>query len=297
MNILDFIGNTPLLELKNIGPEIPGVTILAKAEFLNPSGSVKDRAAKALIQNGIDTKNLNRDKTIVDATSGNSGIAYAMFGSALKFKVILFLPKNVSLERKQIIKSYGASIVETDPLESSDGAYLAAKEVAKKNSSFFFPDQYNNLANLQIQYQTTAVEIWKQTEGKITHFVSSMGTSGTFMGTAKRLKEYNPKIKTIAVQPDSPLHGIEGTKHMASTIIPGFYEPNLIDEQIIISTEEAYSLTRRLAKEIGILVGISSGANVAASLKLALKLPPGSKIVTILADSGHRYLSDSFWNK
>jgi cysteine synthase B len=296
MNILDLIGNTPLLSLEKIIGESAPVKIFAKAELFNPSGSVKDRAAKGMLLEGIKNGQLTKDKTIIDATSGNTGIAYAMIGAFLGFKVKLYLPANASQERKSLMRAYGAEIVETDPLESSDGSYLAAKREFNENPGlYFFPDQYNNYINPKTHYETTGVEIFEQTGGNITHFISSLGTSGTFMGTARRLKEKDPRIKSVAIQPDSPLHGIEGTKHMASTIRPGIYDRTLINSEIQVSTQEAYTFMRHLVRTTGVLAGISSGANLAGALKLAKLLPRGSVIVTVLGDSGTRYLSDNLF--
>jgi cysteine synthase B len=297
MNMLDLIGNTPLVELKRISAELNGVSISAKAEFCNPSGSVKDRAAKAMLLDGIESGKLYPGKTIVDASSGNTGIAYAVLGVVLGYPVRIYLPANASRERKAFIACCGATITETSPLESSDGAYLAAKAEAEAHpDKYFWADQYNNNANWKAHYLTTGVEIWKQTEGKITHFITSMGTSGTFMGTSRRLKKYNKDITAVAVQPESPFHGIEGTKHIASSIKPGFYDETFPDRFITVNTEAAYAMTRRLARDEGLFVGISSGANVQAALDLGRTLPAGSLIVTVLCDSGFRYLSDSFWN-
>jgi len=287
-----------LIDLPNISSEAPGVRLAAKAEFFNPSGSVKDRAAKAMIEDGIKRGALVPGKTIIDATSGNTGIAYAMTGAALGVPVKLFMPSNASSERKRIIRSYGAEIAETSPLEGSDGAFLAAKEeVESSPERYFYPDQYNNPENPRVHYETTGVEIWKQSERKITHFISGMGTSGTFMGVSRRLREYGAGIKLIAVQPNSPFHGIEGTKHMGSTIKPGIYDEKAADETITVTTEAAYEMTRRLAREEGIFVGVSSGANISAALALAKTLPEGSFVVTILCDNGTRYLSDQFWEE
>jgi cysteine synthase B len=296
--MLDLVGNTPLLELKKLSRGTGGVSIFAKAEFCNPSGSVKDRAAKAMILQGIEDGALKPGKTIIDATSGNTGIAYAMIGAILGFPVTLYLPANASAERKGIIKSYNAKIVETDPLESSDGAFLAARQAAERDpAAYFFPNQYNNDANWRAHYLSTGPEIWEQTNHGLTHFITGMGTSGTFTGVSRRLKEYDQNIRVIAVQPDSPFHGIEGTKHMASTAFPGFYDPALPDDFARVSTGAAYSMARRLAREEGIYAGISSGANVAAALALAETLPAGSVVVTVLCDGGSRYVSDSFWGE
>jgi cysteine synthase B len=261
-----------------------------------------------MLLDGIERGLLGPGKTIIDASSGNTGIAYAMFGAFLGYPVTIYLPANANDERKSLIRRYGATIVETDPLESSDGAFLAAqKEAAAHPERYFYPNQYNNDANWKAHYHGTALEIWEQTKGKVTHFIAGMGTSGTLMGTGRRLKELNPAIRVVAVQPDSPFHGIEGTKHMASTIKPGFYDENLADSVVEVNTEEAYETARRLVREEGIFVGISSGANVLGALKLAASVPKISEgnqisggnqaalIVTVLGDSGTRYLRDSFW--
>jgi len=297
-NIIDLIGNTPLLKLNNITKDLKNIEIFGKAEYFNPSGSVKDRAARAMILDGIKSGKFTKEKTLLDATSGNTGIAYAMICASLGYKAALCLPKNASLERKRILRAYGAQIIETDPLQSSDGAFLVAKNTAEKNpGKYFYPDQYNNDENWKAHYNSTAPEIWEQTDGKITHFIAGMGTSGTFTGTSKRLKEYNPDIKTIAMQPDSPFHGLEGMKHMASTIIPGIYDKSIADGQIDIATEDAQDMVLRLAREEGIFAGISSGANVVAALRLAETLPAGSVIVTVLCDNGFRYLTDELWDR
>jgi cysteine synthase B len=296
MNVLDLVGNTPLLKLSKVSQDVPGITLFAKAEFCNPSGSVKDRAAKAMILSGLEQGKLVKGKTIIDATSGNTGIAYAMIGASLGYPVTIYLPANASRERKRIMINYHAQIVETSPLESSDGAFLAVQEeAARAPDKYFFPNQYNNEANWQAHYNSTGFEIWEQTKGTVTHFITGMGTSGTFMGTSRRLKEYRKDIRVYAVQPDSPFHGIEGTKHMGSTIKPGIYDPTLPDGFVAVNTEVAYAMTRRLAREEGIMVGISSGANVLGALQLARKLPAGSVVVTVLCDNGSRYLSDPFW--
>jgi cysteine synthase B len=302
MNILDMVGNTPLLELSKIsiragGKPKAGISVFAKAEFCNPSGSVKDRAAKAMILEGIKNGKLVPGKTIVDATSGNTGIAYAMIGAALGYPVKIFLPANASEERKGIIRHYGADILETSPLEGSDGAYLAAMSEAEGHpEKYFYPNQYNNDANWKAHYEGTGREIWEQTGGKLTHFICGMGTSGTFMGASRRLRELNPAVKVIAVQPDSPFHGIEGTKHMGSTIKPGIYDEKQPDGFIEVNTEETYETARRLAREEGIYTGISSAANILAALKLAEILPVPALIVTVLCDTGMRYVSEEFWD-
>jgi cysteine synthase B len=272
------------------------VRICAKAEYFNPSGSVKDRAAKNMLLTAIAEGKLTKDKTILDSTSGNTGIAYAMIGAVLGYKVELCLPANASFERKKILKTYGAKIIETDPQESSDGAYLVAKDMAEKNpGKYFFPDQYNNYANWKAHYNGTAEEILKQTNGMVTHFIAGAGTSGTFTGTAEKLKER--KVKTILMQPDSPFHGLEGMKHMESTIKPSFFDYGLADEVVTVSTESAYAMTRRLAREAGLFVGISSGANVHAAFEIAKILPENSLIVTILCDNGNRYLTEPVWGE
>jgi cysteine synthase B len=302
MTLLDMVGNTPLLELTKISlraGERPrqGISLYAKAEFCNPSGSVKDRAAKDMVLRGIQEGKLAQGKTIVDASSGNTGIAYAMIGAALGYQVKIYLPGNASEERKGIMRHYGAEIVETSPLEGSDGAYLAARDEAEAHPErYFYPNQYNNDANWQAHYNGTAVEIWEQTGGRATHFICGMGTSGTFMGISRRLKELNPAIRAIAVQPDSPFHGIEGTKHMASTIMPGIYDEKQADGFLEVNTEEAYGIARRLAREEGIYAGVSSAANVLGALKLAETLSGPAVIVTILCDTGTRYVSDRFWD-
>ena len=297
-SVLDLVGNTPLIKLKIITKDLDGVSIYAKAEYLNPSGSVKDRAAKGILLEAVASKKLTKEKILLDSTSGNTGIAYAMFGAALGYKVTLTLPKNANFERKKILKAYGATIIETDPLLSSDGSLLEAKKIAKENpDKYFYTNQYDNDENWKAHYNTTALEIWDQTKGKVTHFIAGMGTSGTFVGTSRRLKELNPEIKTVAMQPNSPFHGLEGMKHMATTINPGIYDSSLIDETILVDTDDARQMTLRLAKEEGLFVGISSGGNVFASLELAKTLPKGSVVITVLCDSGFKYLSDSLWEE
>ncbi|MBR1865966.1 MAG: cysteine synthase family protein [Lachnospiraceae bacterium] len=296
MSILDAVGNTPLFRLHNVFTSDREVAIYAKGEFLNPSGSVKDRAAKAMLLQGIRSGKLKKGQTILDATSGSTGMAYAMMGAAMGYRVLLCMPSNVSLERKRIIRAYGAEMLETDPLEGADGAFYMARELAEAEPErYFYPDQYNNDANWQAHYNTTALEIWEQTGQSITHFVAGTGTSGTFMGTSRRLKELSPEIQCIIMQPDSPFHGLEGLKHMESTLNPGIYDKGIADAKVEVGTEEAYEMTKRLAREEGLFVGISSGANVLAAIEVAKNAPAGSQIVTILCDGGYRYLSEPLW--
>jgi cysteine synthase B len=294
-SVLDLIGNTPLLSFKRIAQIVAPVRVYAKAEWYNPGGSVKDRAAMAMILDGERRGLLTREKTIIDATSGNTGIAYAMIAAQRGYKVKLALPRNASVERKQSLQAYGAELILTDPAESTDGAQRLVRVMVDENpGKYFYPDQYNNDANWKAHYDTTGPEIWQQTDGQVTHFVAGMGTSGTFMGVSRRLKQYNPAIQVVSMQPDSPLHGLEGMKHMASALVPGIYDPTLADENIEISTEEAHAMVLRLAREEGLLVGVSSGANLVAALKVAAKLKDGV-VVTIFCDSAAKYLSESFW--
>src|SRR5688572_29242319 len=291
--VLDMIGRTPLVRLLRFEAETPGVELYAKAEWQNPGGSVKDRAAARMILDGEATGALTRDRTILDATSGNTGIAYAMVGAARGYKVKLCVPENASTERKLILRALGAELVLTNPLESADGAIREARRLYKSDPErYFYPDQYNNEANWRAHYDTTAPEIIEQTSGRLTHFVAGLGTSGTFIGTARRLRKFNPAIKLISFQPDSPFHGLEGLKHMESAIVPGIYDPTLADQDVRVGTEESYEMTRRLAQEEGLLVGISSGANLAGALKVARK---DAVIVVVFCDGGERYLSERFW--
>lgn len=298
--LLDRIGNTPMLRLHHITGRMPRVELLGKAEWYNPGGSVKDRAAANIVAEARRSGKFAPGKTLLDSTSGNTGIAYAMLGAAEGFPVTLCVPQNVSLERKRILQAYGANIMYTDPDQGSDGAIRLARELAAAHPDlYFYADQYSNDANWRAHYNTTANEIWHQTEGRITHFVSMLGTSGTFMGTSRRLKELNPRVRCVSLQPDSSFHGIEGAKHMPSAIVPRIYDPALADQNLEISTEDAYAMAKRLAREEGLLVGISSAAAVVGSLKIAESLEKGEKarIVTILCDSGDKYLSERFWEE
>ncbi len=297
---LERIGNTPLLRLARIGRDLPAVEILGKAEWLNPGGSVKDRAAANIVAQARSAGKLTSGKILLDSTSGNTGIAYAMIAAAQGFPVTLCMPENVSMERKRILHTYGANIVYTDPANGSDGAIRKARELAAERPDlYFYADQYSNDANWQAHYHGTANEIWQQTEGRITHFVAMLGTSGTFVGTARRLKELNPRVRCISLQPDSAFHGIEGTKHMASAIVPKIYDMSLADEELGISTEDAYAMARRLAREEGLLVGVSSAGAIVGCLQVArqLKKEEHAVMVAILPDSGDKYLSERFWEE
>jgi cysteine synthase B len=303
---LERVGNTPLLRLAKVGAEFPGVHILGKAEWANPGGSVKDRPALSIVQEAERMGQLRPGRTLLDATSGNTGIAYAMIGTAHGFPVKLCVPANVSVERKRVLRAYGAEIVFTDPNDGSDGAIRKAQELyAADPDKYFYADQYSNDANWRAHYHTTANEIWMQTQGHVTHFVATLGTSGTFVGCARRLRELNPKIQCISLQPDSPFHGLEGLKHMATAIVPKIYDPSLADEDVGISTEAAYAMLKRLAREEGLLVGISSGAAIVGALDVAKRLEQNgwiknhgdAVIVTILCDSADKYLSERLWEE
>jgi S-sulfo-L-cysteine synthase (O-acetyl-L-serine-dependent) len=295
-SIVDLIGNTPLIRLSAFEAGLRNVELYVKAEWKNPGGSVKDRPALRMIQDGERSGALTRDKIILDATSGNTGIAYAMIGAARGYRVRLCVPSNVTPERKRILKAFGTEIVFTDPMQGSDGAILKAREMyAAEPNIYFYVDQYNNPGNWRSHYDTTAPEIIEQTEGRITHFVAGLGTSGTFIGAGRRFREFNKSIRLISVQPDSPLHGLEGLKHMETAIVPGIYEPSLADEDLVVSTEDAFELTRQLARS-GLFVGISSGANLAAALDVARR-SPDSVIVVIFPDGGEKYLSERFWDE
>ncbi len=296
MSLISCLGRTPLLPIRRIWPSLQSpVKIYYKAEFLNPGGSVKDRAAWMMIKNALLSGELTENKTIIDATSGNTGIGYALIAAILGLKVKLFIPKNASKERIQLLRSYGVQLVLTDPLEGIDGAIQEARRLYSRNpEKYFYPDQYNNDNNWKAHYLTTGPEIWEQSGGQVTHFVSGLGTSGTFMGVGRFLKEKNPNVTLVAVQPDHPFHGIEGLKHMASALIPGIYDESLADIQLTASTQEAQKHATLLAREEGVLVGLSSGAALAATLKIARSLDEGF-IVTIFPDRGDRYLSEQFW--
>jgi cysteine synthase B len=297
--LLDRIGNTPLVRLERLTAEFPGIQILGKAEWTNPGGSVKDRAAAAIVLDALKREQLCPGMRLLDATSGNTGIAYAMLGAALAFPVKLCMPANVSPERKRILNAYGAEVVWTDPAESSDGAIRKARELGA-DTQYFYADQYSNPANWRAHYTGTANEILEQTGGRITHFVAGLGTTGTFMGVTRRLKEANPKIECTSMQPDSPFHGLEGLKHMATAIVPAIYDPNLADRNLEVETEAAYTMARRLARTEGLLVGISAAAAVAAALRIAEEqaaLGKEAVIVTILPDAADKYLSERFWEE
>ena len=296
MEAWELVGNTPLLRLRHLTSDLRAVEIYAKAEWFNPGGSVKDRPALNMILEGERSGLLTPDKIILDATSGNTGIAYAWIGAARGYKVRLALPQNASEERKRILRSYGAELVLTSPLEGSDGAIREARRLyAESPDLYFYADQYNNPANWEAHYHTTAVEVWQQTAGRITHFIAGLGTSGTFMGTSRRLKEFNPNIKVISFQPDSPFHGLEGLKHMETAIVPGIYDASRADASYEISTESAHEYARQLGKREGLLVGVSAGAALACALKVAREVERGV-IVTVFPDGGDKYLSERFWD-
>jgi S-sulfo-L-cysteine synthase (O-acetyl-L-serine-dependent) len=292
-SIVDLVGDTPLIRLRRIERDRPGVELYAKAEWKNPGGSVKDRPALRMITEGIASGQLVAGRRILDATSGNTGIAYAMMGAAMGFAVTLCVPENVTPERKRILRAYGAELIFTNPLEGSDGAIRTAQEInAADPGRYFYADQYNNDFNWKSHYDTTGPELIRQLGSRLTHFVAGLGTSGTFVGAGRRLREYNPRVVLASVQPDSPLHGLEGLKHMESAIVPGIYDATLADADVRVGTEEAYEMTRRLAQEEGLLVGISSGANLAGAIKVAR---PGAVIAVVFCDGGERYLSERFW--
>jgi cysteine synthase B len=295
-SIVDLIGNTPLLRLSNFEAGLRGVQLYAKAEWRNPGGSVKDRPAARMIEDGERSGALTRDKILLDATSGNTGIAYAMIGAAKGYRVRLCVPGNVTPERKRILKAFGAEVVFTDPMEGSDGAIVRARAMyAEQPDVYFYPDQYSNPSNWRAHYDTTAPEILEQTGGRLTHFVAGLGTSGTFVGAGRRLREHNPSIRLISVQPDSPLHGLEGLKHMDTAIVPAIYDATLADEDVRVGTEEAFDYTRRLASQ-GTFVGISSGANLAGALRVARQVTD-AMFVVVFCDGGEKYLSERLWDE
>ncbi len=299
-SIIERIGRTPLLRLQRVVADFPQIEFYAKAEWFNPGGSVKDRPALSMILEGERSGKLAPGKTLLDATSGNTGIAYAMIGAARGYRVRLCLPANASAERKRILHAYGAELLLTDPAEGSDGAIRKARQLfAREPERYFYPDQYNNAANWQAHYSGTAEEIWEQTGGRVTHFVAGLGTSGTFVGCARRLKELNSRIRCISLQPDGPFHGLEGLKHMATAIVPGIYDPALADEDLAVATEDAYRMVKRLAREEGLLVGVSSGAALWGALEVARRLPlaENAVMVMIFPDSGDKYLSERFWEE
>jgi S-sulfo-L-cysteine synthase (O-acetyl-L-serine-dependent) len=300
------IGNTPLVRLEKLVADLPGITLLGKAEWMNPGGSVKDRAASGIVGAALERGLLGGDRHLLDATSGNTGIAYAMLGAAWGFPVTLCVPSNVSPERKRILHAYGANVIWTDPGEGSDGAIRKARELAKDTSKYFYANQYGNDENWKAHYRGTANnpgtanEIWQQTEGLVTHFVAGLGTSGTFVGTTRRLKELNPEIQCISMQPDSPFNGFEGLKHMATAIVPPIYDPAVADRDIQMETEAAYAMAKRLGRVEGLLVGISAAGAVAAGLRVAEEEYAAGReavIVVILCDGADKYLSERFWNE
>src|SRR5215471_11901006 len=298
--LLATIGNTPLVRLEKIPREFPGVEIFAKAEYFNPGGSVKDRAALNMVLDGERSGKLNHNRIILDATSGNTGIAYAMIGAVRGYRVKLCLPANASIERKRILKAYGAEMVFSDAGEGSDGAIRMCREIYMRDPDlYFYPDQYNNPANWKAHFEHTGPEILQQTGSAITHFVAAMGTSGTFMGVTRRMRRDRPEVKCYSAQPSSGFHGLEGLKHMPTAIVPGIYDEKLADGNFWIETEDAYAMVRRLAREEGLLVGISSGCNVHAATLLARELAESGEaatIVTVLCDSAEKYLSEHFWD-
>src|SRR6202045_2416622 len=299
-NVLDCIGNTPLLRLERVGPNYPNVEFYGKAEWFNPGGSVKDRPALELIREPEPSGKLKPGQTLLDGTSGNTGIAYAMIAAALGYRVKLCLPASASEERKKILRAFGAELVFTPGDEGSDGAILRAREIiAAEPGKYFYPDQYGNAANWRAHYKTTANEIWEQTAGRVTHFVAGLGTSGTFVGTTRRLRELNPAIRCISLQPDASFHGLEGWKHMETAIRPSIYDDTLADEDLSVGTEDAYRLVKRIAREEALLVSPSAAAALAGCFAVAKKIPreQHAVFVTVFADSGAKYLSERFWDE
>jgi len=298
--LLETIGNTPLIQIETLTQDLPGIEIHAKAEFMNPGGSVKDRAGLNMILDGERTGRLTRERIILDATSGNTGIAYAMIGASRGYKVRLCLPENASRERKSMLRAFGADLILTPADEGSDGAIRQCRAVYEENpDAYFYPDQYNNPANWRAHFETTAVEIVNQTGGRITHFLACMGTSGTFVGTTRRLKRDIPGVQCLSAQPSSSFHGLEGLKHMPTAIVPGIYDDKLANDNFWLETEDAYEMTKRVARHEGLLVGISAGANLVAARKLAERLHAEKReavIVTVLCDGAAKYLSEAFWD-
>jgi S-sulfo-L-cysteine synthase (O-acetyl-L-serine-dependent) len=300
VRLLGAVGNTPLLDLSRIAQGVPGLRLLAKAEYMNPGGSVKDRPARAMLLDGIERGLLRPGKRILEATSGNTGIADAMIGRALGFPVTLCLPeKGSSAHKTAMLRAFGAELVLTDPLEGTDGAIRKARAMAAAEpDKYFYPDQYSNPANWQAHFETTGPEIWGETRGVLTHFVAGLGTSGTFVGVARYMKSRSGRVACVSMQPDGPMHGLDGMKHMASAMVPAIYDPSLADANLEVATEEAFAMCRRLAREEGVLVGPSAAANVVAALRVARDLAAGpATIVTILCDGGGRYLSEPFWKE
>lgn len=299
--LMERIGNTPLIRLDSVVRRLPEVTLLGKAEWMNPGGSVKDRAAAAMVGKALADGSLRKGKALLDATSGNTGIAFAMLGAALGFPVLLAMPSNVSPERKRILKAYGAKVEWTDPDQGSDGAIRRVREMAANDPGLYcYMDQYSNPENWKAHYDTTAPEIWRQSEGSITHFVAGLGTSGTFVGTVRRLKELNPLLQAVSVQPDSPFNGLEGLKHMSTALVPAIYDPQLADRNVEVETEAAYAMVKRLAREAGLLVGPSAAAAVVACEQIAKQEAAAGRpatIVTVLPDSADKYLSERFWEE
>jgi cysteine synthase B len=299
--LIDRIGNTPLVRLDRIVRPFPGITLLGKAEWVNPGGSVKDRAAASMVRHALMAGRLGNGKILLDATSGNTGIAFAMLGASFGFPVLLVMPSNVSPERKRILNAYGAKVEWTDPDQGSDGAIRRARQIAADEPEIYcYMDQYSNPANWRAHYDTTGPEIWRQTGGTVTHFVAGLGTSGTFMGTVRRLRELNPAVKAISMQPDSPFNGLEGLKHMPTAIVPAIYDPKLADRNIEVETEAAYVMAKRLAREEGVLVGISAAAAIVACEQIAREEAAAAReatIVTVLPDSADKYLSERFWEE
>lgn len=303
-SVLDRIGNTPLVRLHRIVEHLPGITLLGKAEFANPGGSVKDRPASSIVLAAMEAGELgdnNPERALLDATSGNTGIAYAMLGAALQFPVTLCVPASASPERKKMLQAYGAEVIFTPAGDGSDGAIRKVRELySAAPEKYFYADQYGNDNNWKAHYRGTANELWQQTEGRITHFVAALGTSGTFMGTTRRLRELNPKIQCISMQPDSPFNGLEGLKHMPTAIVPPIYDAALADRNIWAETEPAYAMCKRLAREEGVLVGVSAGGNVATALQIAEEEYAAGReavIVTVLCDGADKYLSERFWTE